>query len=116
MPWEEKMSFEPAELVEHRARVIREVGSVLAELFSETGMRTVLYYLSTDFDTGLEDAWENPLKFRTNVTIFLGDFGGNLIMSRIEHRLVKIGMNPGRRGMPESPRNDDGRETSQPYR
>jgi len=86
------MAFEPTELLEGKARVVHEVTRTLNELFTESGLRTVLYYLETDYDTTLADSWEDPSKFRRNFVVFLGDFGGNLILQRIEMRLARHGL------------------------
>jgi hypothetical protein len=86
------MSFESTELLDGRMRVVEEVMLTLTELFTEAGLKAMLFYLSTDYDTGLSDLRENPSKFKANFLVFLGDFGGNLILRRIEQRLARAGL------------------------
>ena len=109
------MAFEPTELLEGKARVVHEVRHTLSELFTESGMMTVLYYLETDYDTRLADSWEDPSKFRRNFVVFLGEFGGNLILRRIEQRLAGFGLSID--GISDAPdHKEDGPETGSFYR
>ena len=67
-----------------------EIKEVLGEMFTESGMETVLYYLQINHKTTLRDSWENPSKFQKSLMVFLGEFGGTLIMRRIVRRVLEL--------------------------
>ncbi len=73
------------------ALVIKEV---LGEMFTESGMETVLYYLQINHKTTLRDSWENPSKFQKALMVFLGEFGGTLLMRRIVRRVLELNRSP----------------------
>lgn len=77
-----------------KARTARETRSILGEIFTESGVQTVLFYLARDYDTTVDDAWKAPDKFSSSLQVFLGDFGGLLVARRISERLSKLGIGP----------------------
>jgi hypothetical protein len=66
-----------------------EITGVLREIFTESGVETVLYYLQINHNTTLKDGWENPSKFQKSLMIFLGEFGGTLLIRRITRRVLE---------------------------
>ena len=61
------------------------------EMFTETGMETIAYYLKIGYNVTWKDAAENPRLFQEALFEFLGDFGGKLLLRRIVNRLQRAG-------------------------
>ena len=76
---------------DQRSEITKEVMGVLEEMFSDTGMETILYYLKVDYNTSCSDAWEDPSKFQDSLVEFLGDFGGKLLLRRMITRISSLG-------------------------
>jgi len=86
------MSFAPRNTTDPKSEIVREVRGVLEEMFTETGMETILYYLKIDYGTDLNSAWKDPIKFQESILEFLGDFGGKLILRRMVGRVFRLSL------------------------
>lgn len=87
----ESLSFLTRPAADPRHAITREVREVLEEMFTQTGMETVVYYLKINYDVTLSDASDNPKEFQDALAAFLGDFGSKLLLKRIVNRLMRLG-------------------------
>ena len=71
--------------------LVEDVRAVFEEMFTETGMETIAYYLKIGYNVTWNDAAKNPGRFQESLFDFLGDFGGKLLMRRIVSRLQRPG-------------------------
>jgi len=85
------MTFNPVNERELRTTISGETRAVLREVFTESGMEAVTYYLNVNYGVTMDDAWKNPSRFQEALVLFLGDFGGKILMRRITQRILAIG-------------------------
>ncbi len=85
------MAFNSGGEKDFRSMISRETKAVLREMFTETGMETVAYYLSLNYGVTLDDSWRSPSRFQDSLVLFLGDFGGKIILRRLILRISAIG-------------------------
>ncbi len=85
------MAFNSVREKDFRSVISGETKAVLREMFTETGMETVAYYLSLNYGVSLDDSWRNPSRFQDSLVLFLGDFGGKIILRRLIARICAAG-------------------------
>jgi hypothetical protein len=74
-----------------RDRIEDGLDSVLTSIFAEGGKRTVLYYMTEEYNLTLEQASRNPGKLEEALTNLLGEIGWTVVKRRILEQFLGQG-------------------------
>lgn len=83
--------------------LIRVLEDSLSEIFTDSGKKTVLFYLKHKYGVTPEDVVDNPTKFKEAMVELLGDMGSSIVHDWVYRRAssnVKIDVGSGY-GYPE---------------